>query len=348
MPSIVSARGTARDKRRRATLRDVAAATGVSEAAVSLSLRGLPGVSDETRRRVTEAAQKLDYSPNLSASTLAAKRSGIIGVIVGDLHNPFFADLSDAVSAVAETHGLRVLLGTGYYDQRRELEALETFRDLQVDGTILVGAQIGAEQVAAIDALTPVVAVGCLSQASTLDRVVVDDRLGARIATEHLLSLGHTEIAHIHGGAIAGGDDRLAGFTDAMDAAGLQPGPVVGGGFTSETGAKGAVELLDQLPTAIVACSDLVAWGAIAELSRNGVAVPDQVSMIGYDNSTTAAPVGDFLTTIDGDRTELGIRAVELLMQRLDGRLEPRLEVIKPELVVRSSTGGPRDAPKES
>ncbi len=303
-----------------------------------MSLRGLPGVSATTRQRVTEAAEQLGYRRNLPASTLAANRSGIIGVIVGDLHNPFFADLSDAVSADAEDHELRVLLGTGYYDQRREMEALDTFHDLRVDGVILVGARIDAEDVETIDPFMPVVAVGCLSRAASLDRVVVDDQLGARMATEHLIALGHTDIAHIHGGTIAGGADRLAGFTSAMHDAGLCADRVVGGGFTAENGAKGALELLSDLPSAIVACSDLVAWGAVAELARNGVSVPDDVSVIGYDNSTTAAPVGDFLTTIDGDRTELGSRAVKLLIERLNGRTSRELEVIEPQLVTRSST----------
>lgn len=339
MLCIVSARGmSATGSEREATLRDVAAATGVSEAAVSMSLRGLPGVSEKTRQRVTKAAEQLGYRRNLPASTLAANRSGIIGVIVGDLHNPFFADLSDAVSAVAEANGLRVLLGTGYYDRQREMEALETFRDLRVDGVILVGAGIEADHVEPIDAFMPVVAVACLPRADALDRVAVDDQLGARMATEHLIELGHTEIAHIHGGSIAGGQDRLAGFTTAMHDAGLSAEQVVGGGFTSETGAKGAVELLEDLPSAIVACSDLVAWGAVAELARHGISVPGHVSVIGYDNSTTAAPVGDFLTTIDGHRSELGSRAVELLIQRLNGRATRELEIIEPQLVTRTST----------
>ncbi|MFW2383357.1 MAG: LacI family DNA-binding transcriptional regulator [Acidimicrobiales bacterium] len=332
----------------RPRLRDVAEATGISEAAVSMSLRGLPGVSEETRRRVVRVAGDLGYARNMAASTLAASRSGLIGVVVGDLHNPFFADLSDAISAVAEASDLRVLLGTGHYDRRRELDALETFRDLRADGVIIVGARIGAKTIEEIDAQVPVVAVACLPRASKLDRVVVNDRLGSRLATEHLIAAGHTDIAHIHGGTGAGGRERLAGFRDAMAAAGLPDDRIFGGAFTAEVGAKAAVELMNEPPTGVVACSDVVAWGAIAELTRHGIAVPDDISIVGYDNSSIAAPVGDFLTTIDGDRGALGRRAVELLLERLDGRTEPILEVIAPRLVTRDSTRSTSTQPMEA
>jgi DNA-binding LacI/PurR family transcriptional regulator len=303
-----------------------------------MSLRGLAGVSDATRQRVIQAAADLGYRRNLAASALAAKRSGFVGVVVGDLHNPFFADLSDAISAVAEASGLRVLLGTGHYDKRRELEALETFRDLRADGVIIVGTRIGAKAVQAINEQMPIVVAACLPGAARLDRVVVDDRAGGRLATEHLIRCGHVDIAHIHGGAGAGGRERLAGFRDAMIAAGLPADRIVGAGFTAEVGAKAAVELADAPPTAVFACSDVVAWGAIAELARHRIAVPDDMSVVGYDNSSVAAPVGDFLTTIDGDMPTLGRRSVELLLERLDGRTEPLLEVVPPRLVIRHST----------
>ena len=332
----------------RPTLRDVAEATGLSAAAVSMSLRGLPGVSDETRQRVIEAAADLGYTPNLAASTLAANRSGLIGAVIGDLHNPFFADLTDAIAAEAESNGLRVLLGTGHYDKRRELDALETFRDLRADGVIIVGTQIGAKAIESINEQMPVIAAACLPRATRLDRVVVDDRAGGRIATEHLIALGHTRIAHIHGGAGAGGRERLAGFRAAMTAAGLPADQVVGGGFTAEVGAKAVVELLDNPPTAVFACSDVVAWGAIAELTRRGISIPGDIAVLGYDNSSIAAPVDDFLTTIDGDLPTLGRRAVDLLLERLDGRTEPVLDVVAPRLVVRPSTSNnnsPLEAP---
>ena len=322
----------------RPTLRDIAEATGLSEAAVSMSLRDLPGVSEATRQRVTAVAAELGYTRNLAASTLAATRSNLIGVVVGDLHNPFFADLSDAISAEADQGGLRVLLGSGHYDPRRELEALETFRDLRVDGVIMVGTRIKAKAIETVNVQVPLVAVACLPHAKKLDRVVVDDRLGGRLATEHLISQGHKDIAHIHGGIGAGGRERLAGFRDAMNAAGLSAERVLGGGFTAEVGAKAAVELAFEPPTAILACSDVVAWSTIAELSRQGLNVPSDVSVVGYDNSNIAAPVGDFLTTIDGDRETLGRRSVELLLERLDGRTRPTLEVIPPKLVIRNST----------
>lgn len=303
-----------------------------------MSLRGLPGVSDETRQRVILAAAELGYTRNLVASTLAANRSGLIGVVIGDLHNPFFADLSDAISAVAESNGLRVLLGAGHYDKRRELDALETFRDLRADGVIIVGTRIGAATIESIDQQMPVVAAACLPRAARLDRVVVDDRLGGRLATEHLIGRGHTDIAHVCGGAGAGGRERLAGFRDAMTAAGLKPDRIVGGGFTAEVGAKAAVELAADPPTALFACSDVVAWGAIAELGRHGIIVPDDMAVVGYDNSSIAAPVGDLLTTIDGDLRTLGRRSVEVLLERLDGRTEPVLDIVPPQLVIRSST----------
>lgn len=327
----------------RPTLKHIAEATGISEAAVSMSLRGLPGVSDATRERVVQVAADLGYTRNLAASTLAAQRSNLIGVVVGDLHNPFFADLSDAVSAVADANGLQVLLGTGHYDQEREADAIQTFLDLRVDGVIVVGARTSAAHIESVNRQTPVVAVACLGDAAMLDRVIVDDRLGSRLATQHLIEAGHTDIAYIQGGPGGSATDRLAGFRDAMLAGNLSADRVLGGGFVAETGAKAAVELSGALPTAMVAYSDVVAWGAIAELNRLGVAVPENVSVVGYDNSSIAAPVGDFLTSIDGDRNRLGSRAVELLLERLNGRSEPTLEVVTPRLVQRGSVRRLRD-----
>ena len=176
----------------RPTMEDVAERAKVSRALVSLVMNDSPQVSDEKRRSVLQAASELGYRPNLIARILAQQRTHTIGVLVDDLRNPFFGEVVDGIEAEAAEHGFRVLILNGHRDARRELEAVETFLQLRVEGMALVGARLDDSDTARVGTVAPCVMVASGSVRSGVDTVGTDDRRGAELAVEHLAALGHS------------------------------------------------------------------------------------------------------------------------------------------------------------
>lgn len=331
---------------RHPTILDVAARAGVSKSLVSLVMRDAPQVSEERRRAVLQAADELGYRPNAVARSLVRNRTNVIGVVLSDLHNPFFVEVVDGIEdeAIAAHH--RALFNTGSRTPAREAEALETLLQLRVDGVILAGTVLPPRHILAAAGKAPVVLVARPSRWPAVDSVTNDDRAGARLAVDHLVSLGHRSIAHVDGGRGAGAAARRAGFLDGMRRHGLAGHAVVApGAYTEEGGAAGVEALLrnGSRPTAVFVANDLAALGALRALRRHGLEVPADVSVVGYDNISLAALDHVDLTTIDQPRRDMGGAAVRLLLERLDGgRTQTRHLVIPPELVVRGSTRDPR------
>ncbi len=322
------------------TIHDVARRAGVSKSLVSLVIRDAPNVSDARRRAVKKAAKELGYRPNAAAKSLVRGRSFVIGVLVADLHDPFFADVIDGVDQRATEADYRSLLNTGARSARRELAAVDTFLQLRVDGLILVGSLLEAKHIATIAESVPVVLASRATRLASVDCIVTDDKAGAIMATDHLISLGHRAIAHISGGPGAGARQRRVGYEAAMRAAGLQSRiRVAAGDFTEEAGARAASRLLRTKATAVFAANDFSAIGAMSRFEERGRKVPDDISLIGYDNSSLSHLGHIDLTTIDQPRAAMGSLAVELLLERMiDGRDEPRRITLAPSLVVRSTT----------
>ena len=328
---------------RRPTMDDVAVKAGVSRALVSLVMRDSPKVSPQRRAAVLAAAEDLGYSPHAMARQLASRTSTVVGVLVSDLHNPYFADVVDGVEDAAREAGLQIILGTGGRrpdDERRAVETLLTFRPA---GLVLLSPVVPSAVLSRAGALVPVVAVERTVRLPEVDTVTDDGRTGSALAVDHLVGLGHREIVHLDGGSGSQSDVRRRGYLQAMRRHALA-GHVEPSEYTEEAGSASVGRLLasGRRFTAVVAANDLNAVGAMAALEDAGLLVPDDVSIVGYDNTSLAALRHVGLTTVDQPRAEMGRLAVRTLLMRLDGsrtRTAPVRDMLQPTLVVRRSTG---------
>jgi DNA-binding LacI/PurR family transcriptional regulator len=330
--------------RRRPRLEDVAADVGVSPASVSLVLRGAAGPSAATRERVLEAAARLGYRPDRAASLLARRRSRLIGVMM-DVRSTYHGELVEAVHEAAEQHGYDLVLST-LTRTRDEHRAVETLLDSRCEALVLLGAEGSAAWLTALDRQLPVVVVGRPFRSAGFDVVRAADDEGVGSAVDHLVGLGHRDIAYVDGGAgiIAAG--RRTGYERAMSRRGLADrARVLPGGHTEEEGihAAGLIAGWDDPPTAVVAFNDRVAVGLLDAFIRAGVAVPGDVSLVGFDDSPLSRLAHVGLTTVSQDAAGLTHHAVTALVERLDGgRTDHREVVVPPHLVVRTSTGPAR------
>lgn len=332
-------------RRGKPTIEDVAQKAGVSKSLVSLVMRGGRHVSEQRRTAVMQAVARLSYRPNAMARGLKERRTRLLGVLVSDLHNPFFADLAEGIQDQAARAGYRVLVTTSNRSPAQEEAAIETLLQLRVDGLILSGLLVESRLIVQASRELPVVLVGREAKAASLDSVTNDDRAGALAVVQHCASLGHRRIAHIDGGQGAGALARRRGYEDGMRQLRLSKHlRVVPGAFTEDAGHSGALLLLDQRPrpTAIFASNDLAAIGALNALEERGLRVPDDVSLAGYDNTSLAALRHVSLTTVHQPRLEMGQMSVATLLERLhEGRTRSRRAVLSPSLVVRGTTAPP-------
>ena len=326
---------------RRPRLEDVAAAVGVSPASASLVLRGIPGPSSATRERVLEAAARLGYRPDRTASLLARRRSRLIGVVI-DVRNTFHAALVEDVDEAAERCGYDVVL-SAITRSRDEGRAVETLLDSRCEALVLLGPEAPGARLAALDWQLPVVVVGRPMPSDGVDVVRAADDEGVAQGVDHLVGLGHRRIAYVDGGrgAIAAG--RRRGYQRAMRRHRLGGHlQVIPGDSTEEAGARAARAVLDAnpRPTAVLTFNDRSAVGLLDALVRAGVAVPGEVSVVGYDDSPLSRLAHIDLTTVSQNSWELTEHAVAAVVERLDGgRTEHREVVVAPKLVMRGTTG---------
>jgi len=337
------------------TLKDVAARAGVSIKTVSNVVNARPHVTDRTRTRVQAAIDALHYRPNLSARRLRNVRAGVIALAIPDLSNTYFADLGKAVSIAAAAHQYTVLLD--YTEGARANEALvvDGLRPNVIDGAILSPLALEMDDLRPERVSIPIVLVGERLRGAPYDHVMPDNVAAARLATEHLLSLGRRRIAAIgiqDSSAGASARMRLQGYTDALQAAGRaidQRLLARALSFHRADGARAMRALLEtnDPPDAVFCFNDLLALGALRALHDAGCRIPEDVAVVGYDDIEEGLFATPSLTTVSPDKMEIGRVAVSFLIGRIQEtrRGAPESVAAPFRLTVRESTIG-RAAPR--
>ena len=331
------------DQPRRATLADIAERAGVSRSLASLAIRGEGAVRPETRERIVAAAAELNYQPNMHARSLASADAAYLGVIVGQIENGLQAEIAKTASLVAREHGYSVLLSIDADTDADAENAIRTLIAHRVSGILLIGAPYEKKTIARVAEWIPVVYVGRLLKVVNVDSVTTDDVTGGRMAVDHLVSLGHRRIAHIDGGASPGAERRRDGYRAAMTKHGLEDEiRVLDGAYTIDAGAEAARRILGEAvprPTAIFSCNDMTAIGLINEFMKAGVAVPGDLSVVGYDDITLAGTETLSLTTIHQSARDLATAGVAAMIERLSAPDAPVSKIlVPPRLVPRRST----------
>lgn len=329
------------------TIRDVAAAAGVSKSLVSLVLHDSPNVRPDKRAAVQRAVADLGYRPNAAARSLAAQRTRTVGVLLNDLRQPFFVDALDALSEALHGHDLTMLLGDLRLDRRADERLLQAFVEMRVDGLVLMGSMTPDPAILAAATRLPTVAVAMWDiDIPRVDVSAQDDAAGGRLAARHLLDLGHRRIRQVGGTTEAALQERARAFADTLRERGLDSGELVPGELTEEAGYLAGHTLLRprDRPTAIFAGADSIALGVLRAARELGLAVPHDVSVLGYDNALISRAAGTALTTIDLDNAVMGTTAVELLVDRIqDPGRRRRVRRTTPTLCLRATTAPPSE-----
>jgi DNA-binding LacI/PurR family transcriptional regulator len=325
------------------TMEDVAREAGVSRALVSIVFRDAPGASDRTRSHIRSVATRLGYRPDQRARQLGRKRTKLIGVTFG-APQPFHGDLLDAMYHAAE--------GTGYdlhvsavSARHHERTAIESLMDHRCESLILLGPTLPTAELDALGHSVRTVVVARQLRSAAVSQVRTDDTLGARLATDHLLGLGHTAIALSDGAALPGAAQRRRGYRESLAAAGLSERvQLIPGGQHEIDGERAALTTMSDARrhTAIVAFNDLCAIGLMNALRLRGVAVPDEVSLVGYDDIGAASLRAVNLTTVRQDTELLAQKAVERAIPMPESDGAPGVDIVAPRLVVRSTTAVPQ------
>jgi len=331
---------------------DVAKRAGVSITTASRVLNKVDyPVAPATRRRVEVAARDLRYSPSALARALVTRRSGIVGVLVGDMVDPYFAEIARGVEDAARRAGYLVVVCNTDREPATERRYVATLSDYHVDALIFVGGDIVSpheqrklKQQLAVATRRGTLAVACAGDHAGLPTIDVDHGAAARDMAEYLISLGHRRIGFIGGRRdVSTAGQREAGFRAGLATAGLTPNLIVDGDFTYAGGFEAARRLLaDHAPTAIFAANDQMALGALNAARVAGLRVPADVTIVGFGDTGAAEHAAPALTTVSMPRHQLGAAAMQALLAALTaktGRVEPRQ--LPYRLVVRDSSAPP-------
>lgn len=353
------------------TLADVARLAGTSSATVTRALHGHPRVLPTTRARVEEAANALGYVPHLGARALAKRSSETIGLLMPSTADSFWGEVADGLEQRAMSRGYSTLIATSHLDPRRERGMLELFLGKRVDGIVVGSAQATpADWFPGSRPSTPIVLLSwntpyepryvtlvqeepvaaamarVLARANDIpyQHVATDDAEGSSHATRYLLDLGHRSIAYAGLSPMRPSLLRFIGFRGALEERGLVPAAAIECPLTLEGGQRAGrrVASMSPRPTAVIAYDDMVAVGVIRAVHAAGLRVPEDISVIGFDDVSVAAFVEPPLTTVHQQMPELGSLAVDMIFAALDGTRVDQGPLLRGDLIVRHSTGPAR------
>jgi LacI family transcriptional regulator len=331
----------------RVTIAQVASEAGVSAMTVSNVLNNRPGASDETRRLVTEVAARLGYTPNIAARNLKGGRSGLIGVVTLDLTAQYGLEIVRGIADELADTEREMLINASYQDPTRERDRIELLARGLVDGVLLVAPVLDDDTLEVIRRTgVPCVVIDPRRLNTPLPRVTVDNYGGMRAGTQHLIEQGHRRIAYIRGEVdLESSALRFQGFSDAMRLAGLavEDELVATCDFTYACGFRTAAALIGTgAPTAIAAGADLIALGAVDAARAHGLSVPDDLSVLGFDDLPQALQSFPGLTTVRQPLHDMGQKGARALLSILDGNTLVADDIRLPtELIVRATTAAP-------
>ncbi|WP_159014722.1 LacI family DNA-binding transcriptional regulator [Acidisoma sp. S159] len=333
--------------RRRITIHDVAKETGFAVSTISNALAGKSHVSEETRARIQEIAERIGYRASSAARSLRLRQSLMIGVLVADVANPASPDFLRGIEDVATQNGYDVLLCNTDGSEKRQIAQMRALLDRNVDGIILISQHCSSPEIRALLADgTPYVLLQRRTSLHADDYVGADNVNGIGEAVAELARLGHRRVGFIRGPADSStAAERYEGFCNAVAQHGLDPDPALvhDGDYSVERGYRVTLDFLSSSrpPSAIIASNDMNALGVLDAAAAKNVQVPEQLSVIGYDNVIFAGFARISLTTIDLPKREMGAAAATLLMKRINSRRRsaPKTVIFPTRLVLRGSTG---------
>ncbi|MFQ5612145.1 MAG: LacI family DNA-binding transcriptional regulator [Anaerolineae bacterium] len=328
------------------TIKDIARAAGVSHTTVSRALKDHPRISAGTKERIQRLAREMGYTPSAVAQSLLSQRTQTIGLVITTIADPYVVRVVEGVESVAQSAGYSVFLSISHNNPDQEMAVVETFRRRRVDAIIVTSSRVGNLYSSQLDKIqVPIVLINNQVEGEYLYSVAVDDVQGARLAVEHLLSLGHRRIGYV------GVTDRpksnrrrLAGYQAALERAGLAENPALALSPAAEGDIKrGEAALEPSLAagvSAVFCYNDVIAIGLLTAAYKRGVAIPQDLSVIGFDDIEMAYYTTPPLTTIYQPRLRMGQQAMSMALDLLHGQ-KVQDQVLQGELVVRGSTASP-------
>ncbi|MEH7744288.1 LacI family DNA-binding transcriptional regulator [Neobacillus drentensis] len=333
------------------TVYDIAKEAEVSVSTVSRVLNGTAPVKESTREKIMALINKYQFQPNALARSLTKKETKMIGVILPDITNPFFPEVFWGVENEANSKGYTFFLCNTSGQPELESQSLTIFREKQVDGIIFMGGRINlsncsqelAKEVEDIAKKIPIVLVNGNLPDSSLHRVIINEGKGAEMLTQHLIDFGHNEIAFFGGyNFVSTTTQKVKAFKKTMKANGLKvPNEwILYGDFSMYAGKKMMADLLkrEKRPTAIFCVNDVTAVGAVKVAVEAGLKIPEDIAIVGFDDTILASTVIPELTTVSQKSLELGKNAVNVLHKLINNEKVKKVTVIEPELVIRNST----------
>jgi DNA-binding LacI/PurR family transcriptional regulator len=334
------------------SIKDIARAANVSHSTVSRALHNSPLINRETSERIQQIAREAGYRASAVARGLVTRRTHAIGVVVTSIADPFVGEVVSGIEETANGNGYSVLLAESNADPDREKKVVESFAERRVDGIVVTSSRVGALYLPLLSEMrVPIVLVNNQHPGEFVYSVSIDNVEGSRDAVRHLIELGHTRIGYIGDQFGYQSDtERFSGYRDALEHAGLDVDPelAIRGDGKPEGGlrAMGALLELAEPPTGVFCYNDMSALGALHAVRNRGLTVPQDVSIIGFDDLFISSYMQPPLTSVRQPMRRMGLLAMESLLKLMSGQDSPSTITVAAELVVRESTGAARKARK--